>query len=82
MDIKILDTVIRRFDGGPVGLGTLAVSVGEERDTIEEVHEPFLLREGLLKRTPKGRMATPEGYRHLGLTGPGPGAPDDKQRLL
>ena len=59
-----------------------SVSVGEERDTIEEVHEPFLLREGLLKRTPKGRVATSEGYRHLGLTGPGAGAPDDQHRLL
>ena len=65
MDIKILDAVVRRFDGGPVGLGTLAVSVGEERDTIEEVHEPFLLREGLIQRTPRGRMATAEAYRHL-----------------
>ncbi len=67
MDLKILDFVVRRFAGGPVGLDTLAVSVGEESDTIEEVHEPFLLREGLLKRTPRGRVATPEAYRHLGL---------------
>ncbi|MFH1277977.1 MAG: Holliday junction branch migration DNA helicase RuvB [Candidatus Eisenbacteria bacterium] len=67
MDLKILDAVVRRFDGGPVGLGTLAVSVGEEPDTIEEVHEPFLLQEGLLKRTPRGRVATAEAYRHLGL---------------
>jgi Holliday junction DNA helicase RuvB len=67
MDLKILEFVVRRFSGGPVGLGTLAVSVGEESDTIEEVHEPFLLREGLIKRTPRGRVATPEAYRHLGL---------------
>ncbi len=67
MDLRIIEAIVRRFDGGPVGLGTLAASVGEERDTIEEVHEPFLLREGLLQRTPKGRMATLEAYRHLGV---------------
>jgi Holliday junction DNA helicase RuvB len=70
MDLRILDAVVRRFDGGPVGLDTLAVSVGEESDTIEEVHEPFLVREGLLKRTPRGRVATAEAYRHLGLAPP------------
>ncbi|MBN1824734.1 MAG: Holliday junction branch migration DNA helicase RuvB [Candidatus Eisenbacteria bacterium] len=67
MDIRILEAVVRKFDGGPVGLGTLAVSVGEEADTIEDVHEPFLLREGLLQRTPRGRVATAEAYRHLGV---------------
>lgn len=67
MDLRILDAVVRRFEGGPVGLDTLAISVGEESDTIEEVHEPFLVREGLLKRTPRGRVATPEAFRHLGL---------------
>ncbi len=72
MDRKILETVVHRFDGGPVGLGTLSVSVGEERDTVEEVHEPFLLREGLLKRTPRGRVATAAAYRHLGVAPPEP----------
>ena len=67
MDIRILDAVVRRFNGGPVGLDTLAIAVGEESDTVEEVHEPFLLREGLLKRTPRGRVATLEAYRHLGV---------------
>lgn len=81
MDRKILEIVAIKFDGGPVGLGTLAVSVGEERDTIEEVHEPFLIREGLLKRTPRGRVATAETYRHLGLAPPDPRAPG-AERLL
>jgi len=75
MDIRILDAVVRLFEGGPVGLDTLAVSVGEESDTIEEVHEPFLLRQGLLKRTPRGRMATAQAHRHLGLD-PAGGGPD------
>ncbi|NNE10166.1 MAG: Holliday junction branch migration DNA helicase RuvB [Gemmatimonadetes bacterium] len=67
MDLKILKAIVHRFDGGPVGLSTLAISVGEEKDTVEEVHEPFLLREGMIQRTPKGRIATSEAYRHLGL---------------
>ena len=58
------------FDGGPVGLSTLAVAVGEERETVEEVAEPFLVREGLLARTPRGRVATPAAWTHLGLTPP------------
>ena len=67
LDREILDCLCVRFDGGPVGLSTLAVAVGEEQDTIEDVYEPYLLQQGLLKRTPRGRMATPTAYRHLGL---------------
>ena len=60
----------RSFGGGPVGLSTLAVAVGEERDTVEEVAEPFLVRAGLLARTPRGRVATPAAWQHLGLAPP------------
>jgi Holliday junction DNA helicase RuvB len=67
LDREILDAICVRFDGGPVGLSTLAVAVGEEQDTIEDVYEPYLLQQGLLKRTPRGRVATPAAYRHLGL---------------
>jgi holliday junction DNA helicase RuvB len=67
LDRDILDAICVRFDGGPVGLSTLAVAVGEEQDTIEDVYEPYLLQQGLLKRTPRGRVATPAAYRHLGL---------------
>src|SRR5580692_7146569 len=70
LDREILRTICEKFDGGPVGLSTLAVAVGEERDTIEDVYEPHLLREGLLKRTPRGRAATPAAFAHLGLQPP------------
>ncbi len=69
-DRAILDAVCARFGGGPVGLSTLAVSVGEETETVEDVYEPFLLQLGLLMRTPKGRVATPAAWRHLGLVPP------------
>jgi Holliday junction DNA helicase RuvB len=72
VDRAILDAVCARFGGGPVGLSTLAVSVGEERDTVEDVYEPFLLQQGLLMRTPRGRVATPSAWRHLGLEVPPP----------
>ncbi|HUS61102.1 MAG TPA: Holliday junction branch migration DNA helicase RuvB [Acidimicrobiales bacterium] len=72
VDRAILDAVCRRFNGGPVGLSTLAVSVGEETETVEDVYEPFLLQLGLLQRTPRGRMALPAAYRHLGLAAPPP----------
>ena len=77
VDRAILSAVCERFGGGPVGLSTLAVSVGEEPDTLEDVYEPFLLQGGLLMRTPRGRVATPAAWRHLGLAEPpaGPGAP-------
>ncbi len=81
LDRAVLGAVIQRFGGGPVGLSTLAVSVGEEPETIETVAEPFLVREGLLTRTPRGRIATPEGYAHLGLT-PGSSAPADASTRL
>jgi holliday junction DNA helicase RuvB len=70
LDRGVLDALCRRFGGGPVGLGTLAVAVGEERETVEEVAEPFLVREGLLARTPRGRVATAASWAHLGLTPP------------
>jgi len=68
MDIRILRTLIEKFDGGPVGIGTLAVAVGEEGDTIEEVYEPFLIQRGFLQRTPRGRRATRKVYEHLGIS--------------
>ncbi len=74
LDRAVLDALCRRFDGGPVGLSTLAVAVGEERETVEEVAEPFLVREGLLARTPRGRVATAATWRHLGLPLPQPGS--------
>ena len=68
MDNRILSTIIEKFKGGPVGLNTIATAVGEESGTIEDVYEPFLIKEGFLKRTPRGREATELAYRHLGLT--------------
>jgi Holliday junction DNA helicase RuvB len=68
IDRAVMLTILQRFDGGPVGLSTLAVSVGEEADTIESVVEPFLVRIGLLSRTPRGRVATPLAFRHLGIS--------------
>lgn len=70
LDRAVLDSLIRKFGGGPVGLSTLALSVGEEIDTVSEVAEPFLIREGLMMRTPRGRVATAAGYQHLGLAAP------------
>ncbi|MDB5897534.1 MAG: ruvB [Ramlibacter sp.] len=70
MDRKLLEAVIHRFDGGPVGLDNVAASIGEERDTIEDVIEPYLIQQGFLQRTPRGRIATLAAYRHLGVTPP------------
>ena len=70
MDKRILATIIDKFGGGPVGVGTIAVSVGEETDTIEEVYEPYLIQQGFLARTPQGRVATAAAYRLLGLAPP------------
>lgn len=70
MDIRILNTIIHKFKGGPVGLTTIGTAVGEEAETIEEVHEPFLIMEGYIQRTPRGREATDKAYQHLGLTPP------------
>ncbi|WP_369694863.1 Holliday junction DNA helicase RuvB C-terminal domain-containing protein [Janibacter sp. CX7] len=66
----MLDALCRRFGGGPVGLSTLAVAVGEETDTVETVAEPYLVRQGYIVRSPRGRMATPAAWAHLGLTPP------------
>ena len=70
LDRAVLDTLISKFSGGPVGLGTLSVSVGEEAETIESVVEPFLVRQGFIQRTPRGRLATPAAYAHLGHEAP------------
>jgi len=70
MDRRIMSTIVDKFDGGPVGLETIAASVGEERDTVEDVYEPFLLQQGLLQRTPRGRVATARTYEHLGREAP------------
>ncbi len=78
MDKRILATIIEKFGGGPVGIGTIAVSVGEEPDTIEEVYEPYLMQQGLLSRTPQGRTATAAAYRLLGLA---PRAGDPQERV-
>lgn len=70
MDRKLLEAIIHKFDGGPVGVDSLAAAIGEERDTIEDVIEPYLIQHGYLQRTPRGRMATQTTWRHLGLTPP------------
>ena len=70
MDKAILRVVIEKFGGGPVGVSSLSVAVGEERQTLEEVHEPYLIQIGFLKRTQKGRVATPLAYKHLRITPP------------
>jgi Holliday junction DNA helicase RuvB len=70
MDRKLLEAVIHKFDGGPVGLDNIAASIGEERDTIEDVIEPYLIQQGFLQRTPRGRVATLAAFRHLGLQPP------------
>jgi Holliday junction DNA helicase RuvB len=67
LDVSILSALIRKFQGGPVGLSTLSAAVGEETDTIEDVYEPYLLQLGFITRTPRGRVATPAAYAHLGL---------------
>jgi Holliday junction DNA helicase RuvB len=70
MDRKLLLAVIEKFAGGPVGVENLAAAIGEERDTIEDVLEPFLIQQGYLQRTPRGRVATVIAYRHFGLAEP------------
>jgi len=67
MDRKILLTIIEKFNGGPVGIETLSAAIGEEKDTIEDVYEPYLLQEGFIKRTPRGRVVTSKTYKHFGL---------------
>ena len=76
LDRAVLTALVSRFGGGPVGLSTLAVAVGEEAETVEVVAEPFLVRAGLMARTPRGRVATPAAWEHLGLPPPEvPGPP-------
>ncbi len=75
LDRGVLSALVHRFGGGPVGLSTLAVAVGEESETVEVVAEPFLVRAGLIMRTPRGRVATPAAWEHLGLPPPEPGGP-------
>jgi holliday junction DNA helicase RuvB len=75
VDRAILDAVCRRFAGGPVGLSTLAISVGEQTETVEDVYEPFLIQQGLIMRTPRGRVALPAAWHHLGLAPPADAAP-------
>jgi Holliday junction DNA helicase RuvB len=82
LDRSVLDALCRRFGGGPVGLGTLAVAVGEERETVEEVAEPFLVRGGMLARTPRGRVATAAAWRHLGMSAPDADLCDDLPTLF
>ncbi len=82
MDARVLKTLIEKFGGGPVGLSSLAVAMGEDATTLEEVYEPFLIMEGFLMRTPQGRVATPRAYRRFGYTIPdGPGGPQRTLRL-
>ena len=82
LDRELLRAIVEKFDGGPVGLSTLAVAVGEERDTIEDVYEPYLLQRGLLKRTPRGRVATTRAYDHLGLEQGGAGGGSEGASLF
>ncbi|TMG75314.1 MAG: Holliday junction branch migration DNA helicase RuvB, partial [Betaproteobacteria bacterium] len=77
MDRKLLSAVIEKFSGGPVGLENLAHAIGEEADTIEDVLEPYLIQQGYLQRTPRGRVATVTAYRHLGLAVPRSGGPGE-----
>ncbi|MGZ3709878.1 MAG: Holliday junction DNA helicase RuvB C-terminal domain-containing protein, partial [Bdellovibrionota bacterium] len=68
LDRRLLKTLIEKFDGGPVGIDTMSSALGEERDTLEDVYEPYLIQEGFLQRTPRGRVATRMAYEHLGFT--------------
>ncbi|HEY6147322.1 MAG TPA: Holliday junction DNA helicase RuvB C-terminal domain-containing protein, partial [Thermoanaerobaculia bacterium] len=70
IDRRILSTIIEKFGGGPVGIGSIAASIGEDRGTLEDLYEPYLLQAGFLQRTPRGRVASPSAYRHLGITPP------------
>ena len=77
IDRMLMETIIEKYDGGPVGLETLAAALGEDAKTIEDVYEPYLLQEGFLQRTPRGRKVSPQGYRHLGFV-----VPDSQQSLF
>lgn len=78
MDRKLLLTIIEKFSGGPVGVETIAAAISEDKDTIEDVYEPFLIQEGFLNRTPRGRLATPNAYKHFGISIQG----EEQERLL
>ena len=78
MDRKLLLTIIEKFSGGPVGVETIAAAISEDKDTIEDVYEPFLIQEGFLSRTPRGRLATPNAYKHFGISMQG----EEQERLL
>jgi holliday junction DNA helicase RuvB len=82
VDRAILDALCRRFAGGPVGLSTLAISVGEQTETVEDVYEPFLIQQGLLMRTPRGRVALPAAWHHLGVVAPPPAGPPPAPSLF
>lgn len=82
VDRNILETIIYKFAGGPVGLETLAASTGEENVTIEDVYEPYLLQLGFINRTPRGRVATPNAYAHLGIALPQSPAASKQMSLL
>jgi Holliday junction DNA helicase RuvB len=82
MDARILSALIEKFGGGPVGVGSLAVAVGEEPETLEEVHEPFLIQSGFLHRTSRGRVATERAYRHLGIAERPPQVESGQERLF
>ena len=70
MDARILKAIIEKFDGGPVGVSTISAAIGEDTNTLEEVYEPFLVQQGFLQRTPRGRVATAMAYRHFGFVPP------------
>jgi Holliday junction DNA helicase RuvB len=82
IDRSILGAVCRQFRGGPVGLSTLAISVGEQPETVEDVYEPFLIQQGMLARTPRGRVAMPAAWEHLGLAPPAPGSSSPQAGLF
>ena len=82
MDKRLLEVLVYKFGGGPVGLNSLAVAAGEDAATIEEVHEPFLIMQGYLSRTPRGRVAMPAAYQKIGAPPPPPAAEDDQQSLF
>jgi len=82
MDLRLLRAVVEKFDGGPVGLSNLSAAIGEEQDTIEEVYEPFLIQQGFLQRTPRGRVITSRGLKHLGVDRPAPLGADEQVDLF
>ena len=82
VDRRLLGVIVEKFGGGPVGVNNLAAAIGEEEDTITEVFEPYLIQQGFLKRTPRGRQALPRAYTHLGLQAPAGLEAGDQMGLL